>query len=239
MAEKTLNIKIALVNKTTAEWTAETTVPFKSCPCVEFTADGKTKLKIGDGVNVFADLPYISEDLTAAAIISALTYTPLDSAKVGAAEGVASLDTNGKVPASQLPSFVDDIIEVSGIDNAPETGETGKIYVDTATNKTYRWSGTAYIEIPASDIVTASEKNGYIKINGIDVKVYEPTQADWNETDETSSTFIKNKPNIPKGVTVDTTLSETSENAIQNKVVTVALADKIDKSDTLTLNCTL
>lgn len=239
MDEKTLNIKIALVNKTTAEWAAETTVPFKSCPCVEFTAAGKTKLKIGDGVNVFADLPYISEDLSAAAIISALTYTPLDSAKVGVANGVASLDTNGKIPASQLASFVDEIKEVNGINNAPEIGESDKIYVDTVTNKTYRWSGTAYVEISASDIVTASEKNGYIKINGTDVKVYEPIQADWNETDETSPAFIKNKPTIPTGIVVDSELSETSENSVQNKVITTALANKIDKDDTLTLNCTL
>lgn len=239
MAEKTLNIKIALVNKTTAEWAAETTVPFKSCPCVEFTADGKTRLKIGDGVNVFADLPYISENLTAAAIISALTYTPLDSAKIGVAEGVASLDANGKVPASQLPSFVDDIVEVNGIDDAPESGEADKIYVDTVTNKTYRWSGTAYTEISASDIVTASEKNGYIRINGTDVKVYEPTQVDWNETDETSPAFIKNKPMIPSVTIIDTELSEASENSVQNKVITAALANKIDKDDTLTLNCTL
>ena len=214
MVEKTLNIKIALVNKTTAEWESENIVPFKSCPCVEFTADGKTKLKIGDGINIFKDLPYISDDLTAAAIISALTYTPLDSAKVGVAEGIASLDASGKVPTSQLPSFVDDVVEVNGIDSAPETGETDKIYVDTVTNKTYRWSGTAYVEISASDIVTASENNGYIKINGTDVKVYEPEP-------------------------IDDALSETSENAIQNKVVTAALADKIDKNDLLTLNCTL
>ncbi len=239
MAEKTLNIKIALVNKTTAEWESETTVPFKSCPCVEFTADGKTKLKIGDGVNIFKDLPYISDDLTAAAIISALTYTPLDSAKVGVAEGVASLDSNGKVPTSQLPSFVDDVVEVNGIDSAPETGETDKIYVDTVTNKTYRWSGTAYVEISASDIVTASENNGYIKINGTDVKVYEPVQADWNETDETSPAFIKNKPTIPASAVVDSELSETSENPLQNKVITTALSNKIDKDDELTLNCTL
>lgn len=239
MAEKTLNIKIALVNKTTAEWAAETTVPFKSCPCVEFTTDGKARLKIGDGINVFADLPYISEDLTASAIISALTYTPLDSAKVGIAEGIASLDASGKVPTSQLPSFVDDVTEVNGIDTAPETGETDKIYVDTTTNKTYRWSGTSYVEISASDIVTASDKNGYIKVNGTDVKVYEPVQSDWNETDETSLAFIKNKPIIPNAVIVDSELSETSENPVQNKAVTLALADKIDKSDNLTLNCTL
>lgn len=213
MEDKILSAKIALVNKTTAEWVAETTVPFKSCPCVEFTADGKAKLKIGDGENLYKDLPYVSEDLTAAAIIAALAYTPLDDSKVGVAGGVASLDVSGKVPASQLPSFVDDVIEVNDIDTAPANGEANKIYVDTTTNKTYRWSGTAYVEISASDIVTASENNGYIKINGTDVKVYEPT--------------------------IDSELSETSQNAVQNKIVTAALADKIDKTDILILNCSL
>lgn len=239
MAEITLFTKIALVNKTTAEWAEETTIPFKGCPCVEFTADGKTKMKIGDGTNLYSSLPYIADDITAAMIISALGFAPVDSAKVGVADGVASLDENGKVPSAQLPSYVDDVTEIYGIDNAPQIGETDKIYVDTETNKTYRWSGTAYVEISASDIVTASEKNGYIKINGKDVKVYEPSQADWNETDETSPAFIKNKPVIPASATVDAELSETSTNAVQNKVVTAALADKVDKADSLHLNCTL
>ena len=236
MSERTLNAKIALVNKTTAEWNAETIIPFKSCPCVEFTSDGKTKLKIGNGINVFSDLPYLSEDLTASAIISALTYTPLDSAKIGVAGGIASLDSNGKISTSQLPSSMDEIIEVDGIDNAPENGEKNKIYVDTDTNKTYRWSGTSYVEISASDIVTPSENNGYIKINGTDVKVYEPVQVDWNETDNTSVSFIKNKPSIP---VIDFELSDTSENAIQNKVVAAELKNKIDENDSLVLNCTL
>lgn len=214
MAERTNVAKVALVNKTTAEWAAETKIPFRGCACVEFTTDGKTKLKIGDGTNLYTSLPYVADELTAALIIAALGYTPLDSAKLGVAEGAASLDASGKVPTSQLPSFVDDVVEVAGIDNAPETGEPGKIYVDTLTNKTYRWSGTAYIEIPASDIITPSELNGYIKINGTDVKVYEPEP-------------------------IDDALSETSEHAVQNKVVTAALADKIDVSDTLILNCTL
>lgn len=239
MAERTMTAKIALVTKTTAEWAVEATIPFRGCPCVEFTTDGKTKMKIGDGTNLYSSLPYIADDLTATMIISALGYTPIDSSKIGAAEGVASLDATGKVPSAQLPSYVDDVIEVSGINNAPVTGETDKIYVDTETNKTYRWSGTAYVEISASDIVTASDRNGYIKINGTDVKVYEPTQADWNETDETSPAFIKNKPVIPQGSTVDSELSETSTNAVQNKIVTAALNDKVDKSDSLFLNCSL
>ncbi len=239
MAERTMVAKIALVSKTTAEWAAETTIPFRGCPCVEFTTDGKTKMKIGDGTSLYTALPYIADDLTATMIVSALKYTPLDSSKVGVADGVASLDENGKVPSAQLPSYVDDVTEIYGIDNAPEIGETDKIYVDTETNKTYRWSGTAYVEISASDIVTASEKNGYIKINGKDVKVYEPSQADWNETDETSPAFIKNKPVIPASATVDAELSETSTNAVQNKIITAALADKVDKNDSLYLNCTL
>lgn len=239
MAERILETKLALLNKTTDEWEAETTVPFRGCPCVEFTTDGKTKLKIGDGINLYTVLPYVADELTAALIISALGYTPVDSSTVGVADGVASLDSTGKVPAAQLPSFVDDVIEVEGIDNAPTIGETDKIYVDTLTGRTYRWSGTSYVEISASDIITASENNGYIKVNGTDVKVYEPVQSDWSETDELSPAFIKNKPIIPDSVVVDSALSETSTNAVQNKVVTAALSDKVDKADSLTLNCTL
>lgn len=54
---------------------------------------------------------------------------------------------DGKVPASQLPSYVDDVIEVASYSALPETGEEGKIYVTKDTNKSYRWSGTQYVEI--------------------------------------------------------------------------------------------
>lgn len=239
MANITFETKLALVNKTTEQWAAETAVPVKGCPCVEFTTAGKVKLKIGDGVSAWAALPYVADDLTAAAIISALNYTPIDSAKIGVAEGVASLDATGKIPTTQLPSYVDDVIEVETIETAPETGETDKIYIDTTSNKTYRWSGTMYVEISASDIVTASDKNGYIKINGTDVAVYTPVQADWEETDETSPSFIKNKPTIPAGAVIDAVLSETSENSVQNKVITAELKNKLNITDTLVLNCTL
>ena len=57
---------------------------------------------------------------------------------------------DGKVPTSQLPSFVDDIAEYNGSANFPATGESGKIYVDTSTNTIYRWSGSAYVQIPTS-----------------------------------------------------------------------------------------
>lgn len=81
--------------------------------------------------------------------------------------------------------------------------------------------------------------NGYIKVNGTDVKVYEHSQSDWNETDETAEGYIKNKPVIPEGVVVDTELSDTSTNAIANKVVKAALDGKLNLTDKLILNCTL
>ena len=85
----------------------------------------------------------------------------LNITQKGSANGVATLDGNGKVPSSQLPSYVDDVVEgyyYNGqfyTDSAHTqliTPETGKIYVDLNTNKTYRWGGTTYVEISQSTI---------------------------------------------------------------------------------------
>lgn len=64
--------------------------------------------------------------------------------------GLAELDSTGKVPAAQLPSYVDDVLEYSTKAQFPQTGETGKIYVSKDTNLTYRWTGTQYLEISQS-----------------------------------------------------------------------------------------
>lgn len=95
----------------------------------------------------------------------ALGYTPENSANKAIAGGYASLDGTGKVPSAQLPSFVDDVIEAANFAALPGTGETGKIYVTLDDNKTYRWSGSAYVEISASpgstDSVTEGSTNLY------------------------------------------------------------------------------
>ena len=80
--------------------------------------------------------------------------------EMGKADGVATLDSTGKVPAAQLPSYVDDVVEgyysggkfystkdASGNYSGVITGETGKIYVNLDDSKTYRWSGSAYAVI--------------------------------------------------------------------------------------------
>ena len=63
---------------------------------------------------------------------------------------------DGKVPASQLPSYVDDIVEVANFAALPATGETGKIYLTLDNNKIYRWSGSVYIEIAENQAVWGS-----------------------------------------------------------------------------------
>lgn len=84
----------------------------------------------------------------------------IDISQKGSANGVAQLDSNGFVPSSQLPSYVDDVINGT-LSTFPTTGETGKIYVDTNTNLTYRWSGTAYVEISPSIALGETSSTAY------------------------------------------------------------------------------
>jgi hypothetical protein len=81
------------------------------------------------------------------------------------ANGYAGLDAGGKVASAQLPSYVDDVVEAANQAALPVTGETSKIYVTLDTNKIYRWSGSAYVEISASpgttDAVTEGSTNLY------------------------------------------------------------------------------
>ena len=70
--------------------------------------------------------------------------------EVGADLSVKADLVDGKIPANQLPSFVDDVMEFASLAAFPAEGEPGKIYVDTATNLTYRWGGSSYVEISPS-----------------------------------------------------------------------------------------
>lgn len=79
----------------------------------------------------------------------------------GKANGLASLDNGGKVPSSQLPSYVDDVIEIDTFNNLPSTGESGKIYITQDTNLTYRWSGSAYTEISKSLALGETSSTAY------------------------------------------------------------------------------
>lgn len=88
----------------------------------------------------------------------------LDQASKGVANGVAELDGTGKVPSTQLPSYVDDVIETADFASLPETGEAGKIYVTLDDNKCYRWSGSTYVEISASPGSTDAVAEGVLNL---------------------------------------------------------------------------
>lgn len=147
----------------------------------------------------------------------------------GSAGGVAELDATGKVPATQLPSFVDDVLEgylynskfYEDASHTTEiTAESGKIYTDISTNKTYRWSGTKFVVI--SDTLALGETSmtayrgdygkvayNHSKSQHAPVDAEANVQADWLETDQTSAAYIKNKPTIP-------TIEEASDADIEN-----------------------
>ena len=105
------------------------------------TANSSTITDLSNGINATNNN---------VANLSNVVANKVDISLLGAVNGVATLDAGGKVPSSQLPSYVDDVVEYADIGNFPVTGETGKIYVALDTDLTYRWSGTQYTEISKS-----------------------------------------------------------------------------------------
>lgn len=152
--------------------------------------------------------------LTSDINLSAEDVSAIPASQKGAANGVAELDESGKVPSAQLPSYVDDVLEgyfsegkfYKESEHTTEmTGEAGKIYVDMATNKTYRWSGSAYAEISASLALGETSSTAFRGDWGKAAYEHSQTahapadaeanvQADWNESDTGSDAYIKNKP---------------------------------------------
>lgn len=85
----------------------------------------------------------------------------LYSTLLGAVNGVASLNEIGKIPTSQLPSYVSDVLEFASFDRFPTKGEANKIYIALDTNKTYRWGGTVYVEIGSSLALGETSETAY------------------------------------------------------------------------------
>lgn len=119
------------------------------------TVSGHTVLKDVPSDAKFTDTVYDDTE------VRSLINGKISSTEKGAVSGVATLDSNGKVPSSQLPSYVDDVI--NGYYNnlndtfyedisytTPITPEEDKIYIDLSTNKEYRWSGAVYVTINPS-----------------------------------------------------------------------------------------
>ena len=98
-------------------------------------------------------------------------YIP--NSQKGVAGGVAILDGTGLIPTSQLPSYVDDVIEapsLAALNALPSAQkETGKIYVALDTNKTYRWTGSTFVYITSGAVDSVAGKTGVVTLNKADV----------------------------------------------------------------------
>lgn len=112
----------------------------------------------------------IRSEITTSNVCNALGYTPISTREKGVANGVATLGSDAKVPSSQLPSYVDDVIEGFLYNNkfykdeahlSEITGEGGKIYVDVSNNKTYRWSGSIYARVDDSIALGETSNTAY------------------------------------------------------------------------------
>ena len=140
----------------------------------------------------------------------------LNKALKGVANGVAELDSTGKVPSAQLPAFVDDVLEFDKKSSFPTTGETGKIYVDKETNKTYRWSGSTYVVIGNSLALGETSSTAYRGDRG-------KTAYDHSQTAHAPSNAERN---VIIGVQVNgTDLTAT------NRKVNINISGKEDKSN--------
>jgi hypothetical protein len=150
-----------------------------------------TALATGRTISLTGDVAYTSGTFdgssnvtgtaTLASVGTAGTYTKVTTDAKGRVTSGTTLDatdipaldaakiTTGTIDAARLPSYVDDVLEGVNLAAFPATGETGKIYVALDTNKTYRWSGSAYVYITSGAVDSVAGKTGVVTLVKADV----------------------------------------------------------------------
>lgn len=109
---------------------------------------------------------------------TSLGFTPEDAGNKGNANGYAGLDGTGKVPAAQLPGYLDDVLEYANLAAFPGAGTTGIIYVAIDSNLTYRWTGSAYVGISSALALGETSATAYRGDRG--KTAYDHSQATGN-----------------------------------------------------------
>ena len=128
--------------------------------------------------------------------------------------GVFDLNTKadlvgGKVPASQLPAYVDDVLEFANLASFPATGESGKIYIAIDTNLTYRWGGSSYVVMSSSLALGETSSTAYRGDRG--KTAYDHSQATGNPHGTTKSDIglgnVDNTSDLNKPISTATQLA--------------------------------
>lgn len=163
-----------------------------------------------------------------------------DKAKLDSIDATTLVNTvDGLIPAAYLPSYVDDVLEYSSVDTFPETGEAGKIYVDTTTNLTYRWTGTQYIEISKSlglgETASAAYPGDKGKQNADNIATLQ-TQVGSNNF--SSSNYLSKETNVTEALLqLDEEIKATNDNLdLEHANAEATYAKKTDLSGYLPLS---
>lgn len=232
----TMNVKVLHVSKTTAQWADVTDVISKGLLCVEFTADSKTKLKVGNGTDTYADLPYAGGD------IDITKYSTTEEVNNAISEAVSALGNLMTVKGivedtTKLPTTNNKVGDVYLVGVQGETTDSFSEYVWTENNK---WEFMGRVATEVSLDAYATKVWVTEQLTGLNDAKHTHTNKDiLDATTASFTTELETKLNGLKNTTVDGEISDVSENPVQNKVIKTALDDKIDKTDTLVLNCTL
>lgn len=162
--------------------------------------------------------------------------------EMGVADGVATLDDTGKVPSSQLPSYVDDVVEGTYVntttfndaDGSPVTPESGKIYVDTTTNKEYRWGGTQFVLISESLALGETSSTAYPgnkgKQNADNIAALQTSVSEIEEKDTQQDTQITAAQSAAAAAQEAADAAQTAAEAADGKAV--AAQNKADANET-------
>ncbi|MBO9586635.1 MAG: tail fiber domain-containing protein [Flavobacterium sp.] len=139
-------------------------------PNADNTADAVKNVLSATKLTTARTINGVAFDGSANITINATDSTArIASSEKGAPNGVATLDASGIILTSQLPSYVDDVLEFTNLAGFPATGESGKIYIAKDSNKTYRWGGSAYVYITSGAVDSVAGKTGVVTLTKADV----------------------------------------------------------------------
>jgi hypothetical protein len=127
-----------------------------------FTVDSKGRITAASDVAIEIVASQVSDFSTAADARISL--------QKGEANGIVPLNSSSKIDATYLPSFVDDVEEYANLAAFPAVGEQSKIYVALNTNKTYRWSGSVYIQITSGAVDTVNGQTGVVVLDATHIE---------------------------------------------------------------------
>lgn len=181
--------------------------------------------------NLVQDASYVHTDNNFTNAEKAKADGAIQSTEKGVANGVAELDANGKVPTSQLPAYVDDVLSYNSLSDFPATGEDGKIYIAKDTNLSYRWGSSEYVVISPSLALGSTSSTAYRGDWGAEDRAAIGTLSTLNTTEKSNLVGaineLKTASDTKQGtLTFDSSPTSGSINPVTSGGVYTALAGK-------------